>query len=223
MSIVFLRAIILYFVIVFAMRLMGKRQLGELQPSELVVTILMSNIATLPVEDISIPMAMGIVPIFTLVCLDVFVSGICMRSRRCRRLFSGSPKIIISNGRIDCKVMKSLRFTADDLMEALRSVEVFDISQVQLAVVETTGKISVCLSQDYQPCTPKDLGIKAEVKNPPWLVVDNGEIIDTALKFTGIDRKKIDEILRRENCKLEQVFLMTCDSSGDYRIVKKNE
>ena len=121
MFIVFFRAIILYIIIIFSMRFMGKRQLGELQPSELVVTILMSNIATLPIEDINIPMIMGVVPIFTLVCLDVGMSYMSLISRKFRRIISGSPKIIISDGEIDQQQMKKLRFTIDDLMESLRN------------------------------------------------------------------------------------------------------
>ena len=108
MLIVFFRAIILYFIIVVSIRLMGKRQIGELQPSELVITILMSNIATLPIEDINIPMILGVVPIFTLVCLDVFMSQLSLYSRKVRKFFSGTPKIIISDGVVDQDVMKKL-------------------------------------------------------------------------------------------------------------------
>ena len=112
MLIVFLRAALLYVVVVFAIRLMGKRQLGELQPSEFVITILISNIATLPIEDPGTPMLLGIVPILTLVCLDVIMSAATLRSRKLRRIVSGSPKIIISSGEIDQKQLKELRYTA---------------------------------------------------------------------------------------------------------------
>ena len=164
MLIVFFRAIILYFIIVISIRLMGKRQIGELQPSELVVTILMSNIATLPIEDINIPMIMGVVPIFTLVC---------------------------------------------------------DLDEVQLAVVETTGKISVYQKQSCQPCTPKDLGIDVKCKNPPQLIVTDGEIADNALDFIGSDRKWLMNVLKKEKCTLDQVFLMTCDGDGKYKLIRK--
>ena len=115
MLIVFFRAVILYILIVISIRLMGKRQIGELQPSELVITLLLSNIATLPIEDMTIPMSMGIVPIFTLVCLDVILSHCSLKFRGLRKLICGSPKIVVSRGIIDQKQLKDLRFSADDL------------------------------------------------------------------------------------------------------------
>lgn len=219
--IVFFRAIILYIIIIFSIRLMGKRQLGELQPSELVVTILMSNIATLPIEDINIPMIMGVVPIFTLVCLDVALSHFSLLSRGFRRIISGSPKIIITDGKIDQKQMKKLRFTIDDLMESLRSVQVFDITEVQLAIVETTGKISVYQKQSLQPCTPQDMGINKKCKNPPQLVVDDGEVVENALSFIGLNKKWLDNILKKEKCELENVFMMTADEDKVYKLIRR--
>lgn len=221
MLIVFFRAIILYIIIIFSIRLMGKRQLGELQPSELVVTILMSNIATLPIEDINIPMIMGVVPIFTLVCLDVALSHLSLFSRGFRRIISGSPKIIITDGKIDQKQMKKLRFTIDDLMESLRSVQVFDISEVQLAIVETTGKISVYQKQNLQPCTPQDMGINKMCKNPPQLIIDDGEIVENALKFIGLDKKWLNNILKKEQCDLKNVFMMVADEDKTYKLVRR--
>lgn len=223
MLIVFFRAVILYIVIIFSMRLMGKRQLGELQPSELVITILMSNIATLPIEDMNIPMIMGVVPIFTLVCLDVIMSHLSLVSRRFRRMISGSPKIIISDGKIDQVQMKKLRFSIDDLLESLRSVQVFDISEVQLAVVETTGKISVYEKQNKQVCTPEDLGIKKREQNPPQLVIDDGEIVENALRFLGLDKKWLDKTLKTEKCKAEDIFIMTVDPQGQYTLIRKDK
>ena len=118
--IVFIRAILLYLLIIFCLRLMGKRQLGELQPSELVITILISNIASLPIEDNSIPMIMGVVPIVVLVGFELIISSISLRSKRFRTLVSGKPMIIVRNGQIDQSAMKKLRFSIDDLMETLR-------------------------------------------------------------------------------------------------------
>ena len=223
MLIVFFRAVILYIVIIFSMRLMGKRQLGELQPSELVITILMSNIATLPIEDVNIPMIMGVVPIFTLVCLDVIMSHLSLVSRKFRRIISGSPKIIISDGKIDQALMKKLRFSIDDLLESLRSVQVFDISEVQLAIVETTGKISVYEKQNKQSCTPEDLGIQKQEQNPPQLVIDDGEIVANALNFLKLDKKWLDKTLKKEKCRAEDVFIMTADPQGEYTLIRKDK
>lgn len=221
MLIVFLRAIILYFIIIVCIRLMGKRQIGELQPSELVITILMSNIATLPIEDINIPMLMGIIPIFTLVCLDVFMSQLSMRSRRIRRFFSGTPKIIISNGAVDEEAMRKLRYTIDDLLESLREVQVFDIAEVQLAIVETTGKISVYQKKQHQPATAETLGIDIQSINPPKLIVADGEIIEHTLNYIGLDEQWLMKTLEKENCSIENVFILTCDENKQYHLVKK--
>ena len=223
MLVVFLRAVVLYILIIVAVRLMGKRQIGELQPSELVVTILMSNIATLPVEDVSLPMIMGIVPIFTFVCLDVFMSQLSMWSRKLRKLFSGEPKIIISEGKVNEKTMKSLRFTVDDLMESLRSCSVFDIKDVQLAVVETTGKISVFQKQSAQPPTREDMKLSVPCKDPPMLIIADGEVSDAALRSVGRDRAWLRKIVSCAGVSEEGVFILTADKDGIYTLIKKGE
>ncbi len=143
MCVILIRSVILYVLVIFAVRLMGKRQLGELQPSELVITILVSNIATLPIEDVNIPIIVGVTPILSLVCFEVMVSWINLRLPELRRLISGSPKIIIRNGCIERDIMRELRFSVDDLLMALRSKDIFDIGEVQYAIVETTGSVSV--------------------------------------------------------------------------------
>ena len=153
MLIIFLRAFILYVLVIFSVRLMGKRQIGELQPSELVITILVSNIATLPIEDINLPILTGIIPIVSLVCLDVIMSSVTLKFKKVRWIVSGNPRIIVINGKIDQVAMKQLRYSLDDLMESLREQGIFDITEVQYAIVETTGKISVLQKKDYQPIT----------------------------------------------------------------------
>ncbi|MBR6874232.1 MAG: DUF421 domain-containing protein [Ruminococcus sp.] len=221
MLIVFFRAVILYALIIFAVRLMGKRQIGELQPSELVVTILMSNIATLPIEDVSIPMIMGVVPIFTFVCLDVFMSQLAMKSRRLRKLFSGEPKIIISEGKIDQKVMHDLRYTVDDLMESLRGCDVFDISQVQLAVVETTGKITVCRKSTQDTPSRSDMKLKTQDADPPALIVADGDISEAALRLIGRDRRWVEKIAAAAGAEPEDIFILTADKQGVYTLIRK--
>ncbi|MBR1765283.1 MAG: DUF421 domain-containing protein [Ruminococcus sp.] len=208
---VMLRAAMLYFLIIAAVRLMGKRQIGELQPSELVITILLSNIATLPIEDRSLPMLTGVIPIVTLVCLDVFVSQLTLRSRRLRKLVSGEPKMVISQGKVNAALLKELRFSVDDLMEALRQMDVFDISEVQLAVVETTGQVSVCTKQ------------AAKGKDPPMLVAADGELMPDALRAIGRDVKWARKMLHAENCREEDVFIMTAERSGSYTVIKRED
>ncbi len=222
MLIVFIRAIILYILIIFSIRLMGKRQLGELAPSELVVTILVSNIATLPIEDINIPLVMGVIPILTLVCLDVLMSLVTLKFRSVRKLVSGSAKIIISDGKIDQAMLKELRFSTDDVMESLRGMQIFDISQVQYAIVETTGKISAYLKDDYQTVTNERFSHKSP-KNPPTLLIDNGVLIKGALKEIHKTIGWLDDVLRQEEMKLCDVFYMSADKAGKYTLIKKEK
>lgn len=223
MVIVLIRAVLLYAVIVFCIRLMGKKQLGELQPSELVVTIMLSNIATLPIEDVNIPLTMGLIPILTIVCIDVFFSQLSLRSRFVRRILCGTPKVIISEGKLDQSAMRKLRFTIDDLYEALRSQQVFDISDVQLAVVETTGQISVYVKKESQPITASDIGIKAESSDPPLLIVEDGKIAENAFSKINADRKWLDGVLKKEKLSIEDIFIMTCDRQKNYTLIKKEE
>lgn len=220
MSIVLIRSLILYILVIFSVRLMGKRQLGELQPSELVITILISNIATLPLEDIDIPLSLGITPILALVCFEVIVSWFNLIFPKFRKIISGSPKIIIRNGKTDPEVLKELRFSVDDLMMSLREKEVFDIEEVQFAIVETTGNISVMKKQTEDTPTREDLGIKVKNYDPPQVIVSDGKIIPQAAKTMGVDGS-IEKILRPVNLKINEIFLMTADTQGNFFIVDK--
>ncbi|MFT3951844.1 MAG: DUF421 domain-containing protein [Oscillospiraceae bacterium] len=221
MLIVFCRALILYILVIFSVRLMGKRQIGELQPSELVITILVSNIATLPIEDTNLPVTTGIVPILTLVSLDVIMSALTLRSRKLRRIVSGSPKIIISDGVIDQKELKNLRYSADDLMESLRALNIFDVTTVQFAIVETTGKISVLEKEPFQSAKQGDLGLRNHSTNPPQVVIDDGKVVPKALKFLGMSGAWLDEILTSRRLAEQDVYIMTASADGQYTIIEK--
>lgn len=223
MLIVFIRAIILYIIIIFAIRLMGKKQIGEFQPSELVITILVSNIATLPIEDLNIPMLMGIIPILSLVSLDVIMSVATVKSKFLRKIVSGSPKIIIKNGIIDQKMLKDLRFTIDDIFEALRGQEIFDISEIEFAIVETTGNINFYQKPEFQPVTAQDMKIKSKTKNPPQLVIENGSFIKDSLSFIKKGNGWLYGILSDNNVSVSDVFILTADETGAFTLIKKEK
>lgn len=220
MSIVLIRSLILYILVIFSVRLMGKRQLGELQPSELVITILISNIATLPLEDTNIPLLLGVTPILALVCFEVIVSWINLVFPKFRKIISGSPKIIIRNGKTDPQTLKELRFSVDDLMMSLREKEVFDIEDVQFAIVETTGNISVMKKQSVDTPERSDLGLKVKNYDPPQVIVSDGKVIPQAVKVMGV-QGSIEKILDSLNLKLDDVFIMTADTQGHFFIVDK--
>ena len=223
MLIVFIRGIIVYGLVTFATRIMGKRQLGELSPSELVITILISNIATLSMEDPSISMITGIVPILTLVCVDVLVSYAALKSRRFRHIISGRPKIIISNGVIDQKVLAELRFTVDDVCASLRSSGIFDITQVQYAVVETTGTISVLQKADELPLTPKSLDARQPEEDPPQVLISDGDLIQSSETRMFISEEELRRELKRKHLEPKDVLICLAYSDKRLKIIAKEK
>ena len=221
MSIVFIRAIILYIIVIFSIRLMGKRQIGELQPSELVITILVSNIATLPLEDLNIPLTMGILPILSLVCFEVLMSWLTLKFPKIRHVVSGTPKIVIKDGILYQQVLKELRFSVDDLMTALRGNSIFNISDVQFAVVETNGSVSVYEKQPQRKVVNKDMAIQGQYIDPPVIIVSDGKIIKQGLKDAGLKKQWITDLLERKHLTEEDIFLLTADRNGEYTMIKK--
>ena len=215
MGVVLIRSFILYIVVIFGVRLMGKRQLGELQPSELVITILISNIATLPLEDPDIPLFIGILPILTLVCYEVIMSWITLRSLRMRRMISGRPKIIIRNGQIEQATLQDLRLSVDDLMTALRSNQIFDPAQVQFAIMETTGTISV------YPKPEGDVQLKRPPQNPPAVVIQDGKVMEKSLVMIEKNDAWLEQRLAEHRLTAEEVFLMLGDSSGACTVIPR--
>lgn len=221
MSIVLIRSLILYIVVIFGVRLMGKRQLGELQPSELVITILISNIATLPLEDPDIPLIVGFLPILALVCYEVVMSWITLKSLRLRRIISGRPKIVIRDGQIEQATMRDLRLSVDDLMMALRSNQIFDVSQVQFAIMETTGAISVYPKPEYQPLTQGDIKLKKATLNPPVAIIQDGVVMNKSLAMIGYNVEWVYQKLAEHRLTVKQVFLMIADSTGACTVIPK--
>ena len=209
MLIIMIRTTILYTVIIAMMRLMGKKQLGELQPSELVTTILISNIATLSIEDPTIPMLIGIVPILMIVCIDVLMSVVMLKSPKFRRTVTGSPKIIISEGIIDRRELEKLRYTIDDVLEAMRGQSIFDISEVRYAIVETTGKINFFKKEDGST-------------DPPCVVVKDGITEPDGMEACGLDAKGLKNLLDGNGAEKNDIFLMTLSRDGKCTIIKKN-
>lgn len=205
---IIIRSVILFSLVIAALRLMGKKQLGELQPSELVTTILISNIATLSLEDPSMPMILGVVPILMIVCIDVLTSGIMMKSVRFRKLVTGSPKVIISDGVIDQKELRNLRYTIDDVLEAMRDSDIFDITNVRYAIVETTGKINFFRKDEGKT-------------DPPGVIIKDGVLIEEGLSKAGLGEKWLYDTLERRNTAVKSVFLLTACGDGSYTLILK--
>lgn len=222
MLVVLFRAVLLYVLVTFSLRLMGKRQLGELQPSELVITILISNIASLPIEDSNIPMTLGIIPVLVLVAFEILVSNISLQSKRFRSVISGKPVVVIHDGQVDQKELRKLRFSIDDLMVSLRQNGIFDIRDVEYAIVETNGKVSVLQKFAAQTVTPKTLHLDGKDESPPTVVISDGQIIKTAVAAYELSEEWVFSVLKKQHKRLEDVFLMTADKSRKFYIIDKD-
>lgn len=210
MLIPFFRTLILYFCIIIAVRLMGKRQVGEMQPGELVITILVSAVASVPMQDMDIPLGHGLVPVFTLIAAEVLISALTLKWVPLRRLLSGKPVEVIRDGKVDRKALRSLRMSLDDLMEDLRLEGVFDLRQVTFAQVETNGRLSV-LQQDGGP-------------GPFYLLVADGKPDMNALARLGKSTDWLEKVLRSygvSGCR--EVFLFCADQAGNMIFLRKEE
>ena len=220
--IVFFRTLIIYFVIIVCLRIMGKRQLGELQPSEFVIAILVSNIATLSIEDTNIPLLGAIMPIITLMGSEVILSYITLKSGKAQVIVSGNPVIVIRNGNIDQKSMRNLRFSIEDLMSQLRINGVFDVEDVSWAIVETNGQLTVYPKFEAQPLTPKAISDPTGGSDtPPMVLISDGVLCTKTLEACNLTEKWFRGVLEKEKLSEKEIFLMTCDPSAKYHIVKK--
>ncbi|MCL1831489.1 MAG: DUF421 domain-containing protein [Oscillospiraceae bacterium] len=206
-----LRATILYLVAIIAIRLMGKKQLSELQPSELVTTIIISGIVTMSLEESTMSLMAGIVPIVLIVCIDVIITGLNLKSGVVRRLTTGSPDVIISGGVIDQAKLRQLRYTVDDIMESMREASIFDISEVQCAIVENTGKINFYKKADAG----------SPVCDAQAAVIKDGKLSKDGLAQSGLDMGRIYAILSEKRLAVKDVFLLTADSNGEYNLIAK--
>lgn len=223
MLIAFLRTVILYIIVVFGIRLMGKRQLGELQPSELVVTIIISNIATLPIEEIDTPLFLGVLPILSLVTFEVIMSTINLKSRRIRRIFSGSPIVVIHNGVIDQQKLLDLRFSIDDLMAQLRSKDIYAVEDVDFAVVETTGKLSVYQKFSARNATPESLSVpdQPDKNSPPLVIISDGQVNHENLALCNQTMAWLETMVASYHLSVKDVLLMTADRTAKVHLVAK--
>ena len=224
MSVVFIRVIILYALIVAAMRVMGKRQLGELEPTELVMAMIISDLAAVPMQDMGIPLLTGIIPIITLVCLSLILSEASVMSIRFRRLMSGSSSILIDRGQINQHEMRRNRLTVDELLESLRLQGVLDISVVKYAVLESNGQLSVIPYPSESPVTPSMLNIQADGGDMPVIIVNCGHILDSNLISAGRDRNWLEKQLKERRIKsVDDIYLLTVDEGGRVYVQLRRE
>ena len=198
MTTIFARTIIVYLILLSAMRFMGKRQIGELEVSDLITTLILSEIASLPITNSSIPILHAVIPIVILLTFEVLSSALLVQFPKIKSLISPHPTILIKNGDLSSKGMKKARITADELISELRQNGISDISEVQYAILEQNGKISVIQKSEYRPLSAKDIGIRPKDSKLHRIIIENGYIDKHGLKESGLSQKDVDSILNVE-------------------------
>lgn len=223
MSLVIIRAFIIYVFVIVAVRIMGKRQVGELKPHELVITFLISSTATIPLQDNNMPLLNCIVPVLLFVSLEIIVAVLSVKSVKFRNLIQGRPIVIIDKdkGKIDEKKLRQLRFTVDDLCDALRQQGYWDIAEVQNAMIETNGSISAENWEKYKPLTADNVKISVDDKGLHTAIVIDGKPVEEYFKDKSIKLSEIELLLSANGKKAEKLLLMTVDDNGNIYTVRK--
>ena len=223
MATAFFRTLVLYTVLIVGLRLTGKRQIGELEPNELVLTMLLSDLAAVPMQDFGIPLINGVLPIVTILCLSVLMSLLSLHSVRFRSLVCGEPTVIIRHGELQQQAMRRNRLTVDELMEELRCQGVTDLTAVKYAVLETSGQLSVLLYPKDQPLTPRQAEVTvADDLFLPRVIINDGRLLRDNLRAAGYEEKWLMKQLKKAGAQdTREVFLLTVDEAGSVVCIRK--
>ena len=211
----YFRAVVLYLILIGVIRLMGKRQIGQMEASEFVVTMLVANLASIPMQDGGIPLYSGVVPIVTVLGLELVLSTLSLRSIRLRKLLCGKPVILIENGRILQENLRSTRVTLDELTGHLRQKDVLRLDEVQYAILETNGNLSVFPYPAQKPASAKDAGIQARKQYLPLTIISDGRLLRENLQKSGKNEAWLEKILRSHNARVDTTWLLTWDAGGN--------
>lgn len=219
----FIRTLILYIFIMTGLRLMGKRQIAELEPSELVMTMMISDLAAVPMQDFGIPLLAGVIPILTLLSLSMLLSQLSLKSLRFRALVCGTPAILIDNGQLQQDTMRKNRYTLDELLEELREQGYCRIEDVKYAVLENSGQLSILPFASKQPPTAEQLGLTVQDDvSIPIILINDGRILSNNLRHCGKDEIWLKNKIRREGfTSPRQIFLLTLDQQGNLSCIPK--
>lgn len=215
MAIVLVRTLVIYFALLITMRLLGKRQLGEMELSEFVLAALIADLAAHPLQDIGIPLINGLVPILTLFCCEVLIAGATLKSVHLRSLFFGKPSVLILRGKVIQRELNKNRFSLDELMQELRNQGVLDISKIEYGILETDGRLNVILYASESPVTPAMLNIETSRDAYPAIIINDGHVMETNLRHLGRDMNWLTKQLNERGVHSpSDVFLMTLNKSG---------
>ena len=215
------RTIILYLVLIMVIRLMGKRQIGQMEPAEFVVTMLVANLASIPMQDSGIPLFSGVVPILTVLGVELVLSGLSLKSSRLRKLLCGKPVILIENGKILQQSLRKTRITLDELSGHLREKDVLDIQSVQYAILETNGNLSVFPYPKERPVSARDAGIKARTQSLPITIISDGELMEDNLQKARKDRAWLRSTLESHRATVEDTWLLSVDGCNHVVFLRK--
>ncbi len=222
MFISFVRAVILYLFLVASVRLMGKRQVGELEPAEFVVAILIADLASVPMQDSGIPLLSGVVPILTVLAIELILSVLSLRCQWVRQLLCGGPVLLMEDGKILARNLSRTRVTVDELIQHLREKGIVDLASVQYAVLEIDGQISAIVHPKHQPPTAMDLHIQVDPAELPVTLISDGKVLEDRLAPPQ-DRAWLEKQLKHLECQLEDVFLLTATRNGKLYLSRKEE
>ena len=217
----YIRTIILYLILIAVIRMMGKRQIGKMEPSEFVVTMLVANLASIPMQDGGIPLFSGLVPILTVLGVELVLSALSMRSVKLRRLLCGKPVILIENGHILQDNLRSTRITLDELTGHLREKDILDVTTVQYAILETDGNLSVFPYPAYQPASAKEAGIHPKKQHLPVTIIADGYLYRENLSTAGKDQRWVEKFLHEQGLSPQDVWLLTVDGGGKTVLMRK--
>ena len=209
----YIRTIILYLVLIFCIRLMGKRQIGQMEPSEFVVTMLVANLAAIPMQDEGLPLYGGLIPMLTVLGMELVLSGAMLRSIRLRKFLCGKPVILIENGRILQKNLRATRVTLDELTGHLREKDVLDIRSVQYAILETNGNLSVFPFPSEVPASAKEAGIHPKDRFLPVTVISDGQLLRQNLQYAAKDENWVHQVLGQYRASIAGTWLLTVDKA----------
>ena len=210
----FIRTVILYILVLVIMRMMGKREIGQLQPFELAIAIMIADLASIPMANIGIPIFSGIIPILALLMMHLIISNINLKSINMRKIICGKPTILIYRGKIDEKALKKEKFTINELQERLRGNNVFNIGDVEYAILETSGQITVIQKPDKRTTIPADFNILPEYEGIPYDLVIDGKIMHENLKAIGKDEIWLEREVKKFKIRPEEALVVTFDGKG---------
>lgn len=219
----FYRTVLFYGVLILVVRLMGKRQLGQLEPSEFVVTMLVANLAAIPLEETELPLHTGLVPIFTVLILELLLSWLSLKSVFLRKFFCGKPTILMENGNILQKNLKASRMTLDELTSKLREKDVLDLKTVQYAILETGGNMSVFLYPKEKPASAKEAGLQVKKQYIPLTIISDGKVLPDNLQKAGKDLRWLETVLTQKDATVENTYLLTVDGSDKILFYRKEK